>query len=94
VIFEQFNCIRPREPAHCDRAGYPSCYSIGYSAGQSNPGSGCPSGHSTNYCNGWDAGAAQSGGSAPQQQQYHMADYWYGYKIGQEDGKAGLSNSN
>jgi hypothetical protein len=45
------------DPAHCDKAGWPSCYDVGYSDGQQNPGIGCPSGHSSNFCDGWNAGA-------------------------------------
>jgi len=45
------------EPAHCDVAGYSSCYTIGFSAGQAHPGTSCPSGHSQNYCTGWNAGS-------------------------------------
>jgi len=26
------------DPPHCDRAGYPSCYSVGFSDGQANLG--------------------------------------------------------
>jgi hypothetical protein len=48
----------PGEPGHCDKTGYPSCYSIGFSAGQVHPGTSCPSsGHSHNYCAGWNAGS-------------------------------------
>ncbi|MFY9871616.1 MAG: hypothetical protein WAK17_18020 [Candidatus Nitrosopolaris sp.] len=45
------------DPLHCDIEGWPSCYSVGYSNGLANPGTSCPSGHSDNYCTGWDAGA-------------------------------------
>jgi len=45
-------------PPHCDRTGYPSCYSIGYDAGKESPGTSCPSGHSANFCEGWNAGAS------------------------------------
>jgi len=42
---------------HCDTPGYPSCYSLGYQAGnKAAPGTPCPSGHSLNYCSGWQAG--------------------------------------
>jgi hypothetical protein len=46
---------------HCDKSGSLSCYSIGYSDGQANPGTSCPSGHSSNFCDGWNAGAGTSG---------------------------------
>jgi hypothetical protein len=43
--------------AHCDVSGFPSCYSLGYQAGKNAaPGAPCPSGHSLNYCSGWQAG--------------------------------------
>ena len=45
------------DPLLCDIEGWPSCYSVGYSHGLANPGTSCPSGHSDNYCAGWDAGA-------------------------------------
>jgi hypothetical protein len=46
------------DPLHCDQQGYPSCYSVGYNDGQANPGTNCPSGHSDNFCAGWQAGAS------------------------------------
>ena len=45
---------------HCDEQGSPSCYSIGYSDGQAHPGITSPSGHSSNFRHGWNAGAAAS----------------------------------
>ena len=45
------------DPLHCDIEGWASCYSVGYSHGLANPGTNCPSGHSDNYCSGWDAAA-------------------------------------
>jgi len=45
------------DAAHCDQAGYPSCYSIGFKDGKSNPGTRCPSRHSVNFCAGWNAAA-------------------------------------
>jgi hypothetical protein len=33
---------------HCDIEGWPSCYSVDYSHGLVNPGTSCPSGHSSN----------------------------------------------
>ena len=42
------------DPAHCDQQGWPSCYSVGYTDGQKNSGTSCPSGHSTEFCRGWD----------------------------------------
>ena len=33
--------------------GFPSCYSIGY-ADEQKKGTSCPSGHSTEFCRGWD----------------------------------------
>ena len=45
------------DPAHCDKAGWPSCYDVGNSGGQQSPRTGCPIGHSPNFCDGWNAGA-------------------------------------
>src|SRR5919108_6048491 len=45
------------DPTHCDQPGYPSCYSVGYSDGQANPGTSCPGGHSVAYCEGYNAGS-------------------------------------
>jgi hypothetical protein len=42
---------------HCDRSGYPSCYSLGYADGRNHPGTSCPSGHSATFCSGWNSGA-------------------------------------
>ena len=39
---------------HCDRLGYASCYLIGYEAGKSTPGTSYESGHSLNFCSGWE----------------------------------------
>jgi hypothetical protein len=49
------------DPQHCDKLGSPSCYSIGYSNGQAHPGTISPSGHSSNFQDGWKAGAGTSG---------------------------------
>ncbi|MGB7953645.1 MAG: hypothetical protein WCF23_06665 [Candidatus Nitrosopolaris sp.] len=43
------------DPQHCDESGSLSCYSIGYSDGRANPGTSCPSGHSS--C--WSRGLGQ-----------------------------------
>jgi hypothetical protein len=43
-------CTLAIGPAHCDRSGWPSCYSVGYEAGKQGP---CPSGHSAAFCAGW-----------------------------------------
>jgi hypothetical protein len=48
-----------RNTAHCDRLGYPPCYSLGFQDKKANPGSSCPIGHSANYCAGWNAAVAQ-----------------------------------
>ena len=45
------------DPQHCDKPGSPSCYSIGHPVGKANPRTSCPSGHGTNFCDGWNAGA-------------------------------------
>jgi hypothetical protein len=46
------------DPQHCDRPGWPSCYSVGFDNGKANPGTSCPSGHSKNYCRGWEDGSS------------------------------------
>jgi hypothetical protein len=74
--------------AHCDQQGYPSCYNIGYQAGKNAPGNGCPSGHSQNYCAGWNAGAGnpnpfpQPGSTAHCDQQGYPSCYSIGYQAG------------
>ncbi|MDQ6862649.1 MAG: hypothetical protein M3044_02375, partial [Thermoproteota archaeon] len=45
------------DAAHCDQPAYPSCYIMGFKDGKSNPGTRCPSGHSVNFCAGWNAAA-------------------------------------
>ena len=45
------------DPRHCDKPGSPSYYSVGYSNGEAHPGTSYPSGHSSNYRDGWNAGA-------------------------------------
>lgn len=40
---------------HCDKSGYPACYSLGYADGGKHPGTSCPPNHSANYCAGWNA---------------------------------------
>jgi len=50
------------DPQHCDRTGWPSCYSVGFDNGKANPGTSCPSGHSKNYCRGWEDGGGGRGG--------------------------------
>ncbi|HET7147732.1 MAG TPA: hypothetical protein VFI73_04465, partial [Candidatus Nitrosopolaris sp.] len=51
------NSLGSGDPTHCDQAGYPSCYSVGYSDGMNAPGTSCPSGHSRAYCDGYNAGS-------------------------------------
>lgn len=48
------------DPQHCDKPGTPSCYNIGYSNGQAHPGTSYPSGHSSNYRDGWNSGAGNN----------------------------------
>jgi hypothetical protein len=48
------------DPQHCDRQGWPSCYNVGFENGKANPGTSCPSGHSKNYCRGWEDGSGIS----------------------------------
>src|SRR5262249_21341832 len=57
------------DPVHCDRDGYPSCYSVGYNDGwkqgiwykssQQYYDPSCPSGHSENFCTGYRDGYNQ-----------------------------------
>ncbi|MGB6532214.1 MAG: hypothetical protein WBF33_29265 [Candidatus Nitrosopolaris sp.] len=49
------------DPLHCDMQGWPSCYDLGYQHGFANPETNCPSGHSDNFCVGWEAGASNGG---------------------------------
>jgi hypothetical protein len=52
----------PIVDTHCDKSNYPSCYSLGYQAGKNAAlGTPCPSGHSLNYCSGWEAGNTGTG---------------------------------
>src|SRR5947209_5949854 len=51
------------DAARCDKPGWPSCYKVGYSDGQNNPGSSCPKGHSTEFCRGWDDGSGADVGT-------------------------------
>jgi hypothetical protein len=46
--------------AHCDRPGYPSCYSLGSKAGAGAPVSSCPSGHSKAFCSAYNSAAGSS----------------------------------
>ena len=39
------NSIVFADPQHCDRSGWPSCYSVGFENGQANSGTSCPSGY-------------------------------------------------
>jgi hypothetical protein len=45
------------EASHCDKAGWPSCFTVGFQDGENHAGATCPAGHSTNFCSGWNAGA-------------------------------------
>jgi hypothetical protein len=48
------------DPLHCDQPGWPSCYSVGYQEGLANPGTVCPTGHSDNFCVGWNVGTSHN----------------------------------
>jgi hypothetical protein len=50
------------DPQHCDRRGWPSCYEAGREAAIS--GTSCPSGHSANFCRGWEAASGSFGGGS------------------------------
>jgi hypothetical protein len=51
------------DPTHCDLSGWPSCYKVGYDDGLGMSGS-CPSGHSSEFCRGWDDATSSSNGSS------------------------------
>jgi hypothetical protein len=51
------------DPAHCDIPGWPSCYKVGYDDGLGMSGS-CPSGHSSEFCRGWDDATSGSNNNA------------------------------
>jgi len=82
--------------AHCDAPGYPSCYTLGYADGKNHPGTSCPSGHSQNYCKGYEAGAGSSASSNNTTGLSLQADVahcdqtgWPScYSVGFQDGKA------
>ena len=65
--------------AHCDKSGFPSCYSLGHAEGQKHPGTSCPPGHSANYCAGWNAAA---GNTAHCDQPGWPSCYSLGYNAG------------
>lgn len=50
------------DPSHCDQPGRPSCYSVGYGDGKGNSGP-CPSGHSSEFCRGWNDATSGSSSS-------------------------------
>jgi hypothetical protein len=54
--------IATSDPPHCDKAGYPSCESLGEKAGEKARNVACPSGHSKEYCRGWNKTACDSEG--------------------------------
>lgn len=56
------------DPTNCDQPGYISCYRAGYSDGQANPGISCPSGHSSAYCDGYNAGSQSVNNSSDSSQ--------------------------
>jgi hypothetical protein len=68
-----------QEASHCDQPGYPSCYSLGYQAGKTHIGTGCPGGHSAKYCVGWNAGA---GNTTHCDQPMWPSCYTLGYQAG------------
>jgi hypothetical protein len=81
--------------AHCDRPGYPSCSSLGSTAGAGAPGSICPPGHSKAFCSAYNAAASgsttntQPGSSTPQVSTAHcdVSGYPSCYSLGYADGK-------
>jgi hypothetical protein len=80
------------DPLHCDIQGWSSCYSIGYQDGIANPGTSCPSGHSDNFCAGWEAGASSGvhlQNSIPLAYATHGKHYLDGFNIGRHDALTG-----
>jgi hypothetical protein len=62
-------------PAHCDRPGWPTCYSVGYDAGQGRSGQ-CPHGHSFEFCRGWNDATKSAN---------YNSGYNHGWQQGQDD---------
>ena len=77
------------DPTHCDQAGYPSCYSVGYSDGLNAPGTSCPSGHSRAYCDGYKAGSISGGSSSDARKKVSI-----GQNSGVNLNQNGLTDSN
>src|SRR6188472_4823026 len=49
------------DPMHCEKPGFPACFSVGYKEGHNaRSGAACPSGHSPNYCAGWNTGSGNT----------------------------------
>jgi hypothetical protein len=72
--------------AHCDQTGWPSCYSVGFKDGKAHPGTPCPSGHSADFCSGWNAGAGNTAHCG-------SAGYPSCYSVGYTDGLQHLGAS-
>jgi hypothetical protein len=62
------------DPAHCFGQ---ECFNLGYQHGLANPGAPCPSGHSDNFCAGWNA---TSGGSISSDNNYSVTSCEYGWE--------------
>jgi hypothetical protein len=85
------------DASHCNKTGYPSCYSIGYAYGVSDGGKGigdgtCPKGHSGEFCwsygNGW-SDSTQGGKPALIDKKSIASDsYGEGYSAGLGGGKS------
>lgn len=54
------------DPARCDEPGWPSCYQVGHDDGLGMSGP-CPTGHSSEFCRGWDdaTSGSNNNGSSP-----------------------------
>jgi hypothetical protein len=80
------------EPAHCDIAGYPSCYDLGWQAGSDHLGTTCPSGHSASYCKGYNdasSGCTRTYYGADCSKTYHNPIFnTSAYNLGIAGGKA------
>ena len=60
--------LATQDPTHCDSPGWPPCYDVGFVGGWNHPGTKCPSGHSEEFCRGWEDGVkryTEEGSSKP-----------------------------
>ena len=48
--------LATQDPTHCDEEGWPPCYDVGFVGGWTHPGTEPPTGHSQEFCRGWEDG--------------------------------------